>query len=666
MPKRPITIDDLSRLVVLGDPQISPDGARILFSRKSAGEKNKWLTNLWTVDRQGALRQWTSGKEGDGMGRWSPDGAQVAFVSGRDKPGAQLYLIPSDGGEARKLTSLPEGSIREYKWSPDSQWIAMLFRETDPIWTEAAAKEREAEGLSTPPREIDNAWYRLDGDGYFLGARFALYLVDAKTGEHRELFRHGLMDDYSFDWSPNSKELAVAAYATPNHFEESSHELYRVDLDGQSWKIEGIAKGTKSAVSWSPDGEWIAWAGILSPHADWGWPNTKLFVIPAGGGEAIVVGEEQDHCLAVATLSDTKDAAFGASLFWNPDSKSLTAQIGWRGETQIARLDLATKRIELLTEGLHSIGVGNATTDGKTIACLISTATRPPEIAVFENGKLEILTEVNKAFFDEVEVIEPEAFDIETSDGSRLHLWRMMPVGYLAPKRYPAVLEIHGGPHAAYGWTFFHEFQVLAAAGYVVVYSNPRGSKGYGQEHAGAISGAWGDKDWIDIQAATHWMQHQPYIHPGQMGVMGGSYGGYMTNWAIGHTHDFAAAITDRCVTNLVSMSGSSDFLRKPDIYWKGSAWGPVHRQEDLWLQSPIAYFDTVVTPTLVIHSEGDLRCNVEQGEQTFAALQYRGVPSRFVRYPQSTFHGMSRSGPQDLRKHRLREIVAWLDKFLK
>jgi dipeptidyl aminopeptidase/acylaminoacyl peptidase len=207
----------------------------------------------------------------------------------------------------------------------------------------------------------------------------------------------------------------------------------------------------------------------------------------------------------------------------------------------------------------------------------------------------------------------------------------MKPPGARAGKEYPAVLQIHGGPHAQYGLGFFHEFQVLAAAGYVVVFSNPRGSKGYGQEHCAAIQGNWGSTDWTDIQAVTRFMQKHPSINPSRIGVMGGSYGGYMTNWAIGHSNDYVAAISDRCVSNLVSMSGNSDFPLEPDRYFPGNFWD---RPDERWRQSPIAYFGEVQTPTLIIHSEGDLRCNIEQSEQVFAALNCRGIPARFVRYP--------------------------------
>lgn len=281
------------------------------------------------------------------------------------------------------------------------------------------------------------------------------------------------------------------------------------------------------------------------------------------------------------------------------------------------------------------------------------------------SGEVVTLTDLNASFVEEVELGQPEDFTVEASDGAEVHAWVLKPHAHNPARKGPALLAIHGGPHTQYGWTFFHEFQVLAAAGYTVVYSNPRGSKGYGEEFCAAIRGDWGNKDWLDVQAVVHWMQHQPWIHPGRMGVQGGSYGGYMTNWVVGHCKDFKAAITDRCVSNWVSMAGNSDFPNKRDGYWKGYPYGDLDAIAKLWQQSPLASFDQVTTPMLIIHSEGDLRCNVEQSEQVFHALKMQGIEARFVRYPVSTSHGMSRNGPPDLRLHRLGEMLSWWGRHL-
>lgn len=672
MPKRPLKADDLLRLVFVGDPQVSPDGERILFTRKHINDKNKYITNLYSVDMSGALTQWTQGETGAGGGRWSPDGLSIAFVSGRDKPTSQIYLIPTSGGEASKLTELPEGSLGGFKWSPDGSKIAYTFRATEESRTEKAKKEREEKGLSSPPLEIDSVWYRMDGDGYFANQRHELHVFDVASKTTLCKYSGSADGMYSFDWSPDSKELIVAHSASKRPFADPPNtQLYRMTLDGKAKQLSGLPKGDKTEPRYSPDGKWIAYIGDVDEKDPWGTRNLKVYVVKAEGGAPRDLTGHEDYDMATGSLSDTKEGG-GALLEWSPDSKSLYVQIGWHGETQLGTIDMEKGGTTLLTDGRHSISIGNLSRNGARIAATVGNATKMAEVAMIEpelvTGRLvpRLLTNFNQAFHEEVQVVEPEEHWLESTDGVKVHTWVIKPVGYKAPKRYPAVLEIHGGPHAQYSWAFFHEFQLLAAEGFVVVYSNPRGSKGYGEAFCAAIRGDWGNKDWDDVQTVTRFMQNQTFINSGQMGVMGGSYGGYMTNWVIGHTHEFKAAITDRCVSNMVSMAGNSDFPFNKDGYFKGVAWGDLNRIKELWKQSPISFFEGVNTPTLIIHSEGDLRCNIEQSEEVFTALQQQGVESRFVRYPSNTSHGMSRGGPPDLRLHRLGEITKWWEKHLK
>lgn len=667
MPKRAIKPEDLFMLHFVGDPQISPDGQRIAFSKRHIDpEKNKYVGQVYTVDLDGSCYQWTTVEGGASAARWSPCGNFISFISGREGKSPQLYNLPTQGGESRKLTSLKEGSIGNYKWSPDGAHIAFTYRETHPNWTQSAQKEREASGASIPPREIDDIWYRLDGDGYFLNQRYALYILNFGTGQVSKLYDPVGLDHFDFDWSPNGQEIVVSETINKRpSFEATNDRLVRLDLDGNRWELEGIP-GSKSLVRWSPDGKWIGFLGNNDP-GNWGAKNEKLYVVAADGGETRELSEGTDYCLMVGAIADTKDAYGEGILEWSPDSKAIYVTIGWHGEVQIGYAQIDKSGIELLTKGHHYLACGNVSPDGERIACVYGDPMHPVEIGFYDISKHgdapTKLTNFNAKFLDEVKLSEPEEIWLETPDGTKVQAWAMMPIDYLPPRRYPAVLEVHGGPHTQYGWVFFHEFQVLAAEGYVVVFSNPRGSKGYGEEHCTAISGDWGNADWVDIQTVLHWMQHQSYIHPGQIGIMGGSYGGYMTNWAIGHTNDFKAAITDRCVSNMVSFGGNSDFVMSKDGYYPGVFFGNI---DQLWKSSPIAYFENVTTPTLIIHSEGDLRCNIEQSEQVFSALQHLGVESRFIRYPATTSHGMSRGGPPDLRIHRLKEITSWWQRHLK
>ena len=291
------------------------------------------------------------------------------------------------------------------------------------------------------------------------------------------------------------------------------------------------------------------------------------------------------------------------------------------------------------------------------------------EVAILDvhrpDAEPQRLTDFNGPLLARRQLAVPREHWVEAADGHRVHVWAMLPPSAptgRSPAGVPAILQIHGGPQAQYCSTFFHEFQVLAAAGYAVFYSNPRGSKGYGRDHCRAIHGRWGTDDWTDIQAVIAFMKSHPAVDPRRMGVMGGSYGGYMTNWVISHCDDFIAAVSDRGLTNLVSFSGNVDVVEPPDFFFPGNFWD---QAEARWNQSPLKYAANVRAATLLIHSEGDLRVTIEQAEQFYAALKLLGVPARFARYPRSTSHGMSRGGPPDLRIHRLHEILRWWKEHL-
>lgn len=669
MARRSVKPEDLLSFVFVSDPQINPADGSVLFCRKHINEKNKYITQLWVATGAGDARQFTSAEGGAGNGRWSPDGQTIAFISGREKPASQIYLMNAHGGEAIKLTSFPEGSLSGVQWSPDGTKIACTFRETHPNWTEKAKKEREEKGGSTPAWEIDDVWYRLDGDGYFGGQRYAVYIVDAKTGEHTQLYKGGYYGFYSFDWTPDSKNLVISHDIAKHPWVDASDSgIFVVDMAGGVTQLTGLPRGDKDGVRVSPDGKWIAYLGSINLDDPWGVYNNRLWIVPIKGGDAKCLTLNDDYCLSTMTLTDSKEASGDGLLIWSPDSKAIYTNVAFHGGQQLGFVPIDEGRVHLLTEGKHMISMTSLSRDGEKVACTYGHPRAMNEIAVYdisEHGTAPLTwTSFNRGFHDDVDLASPEEVWIDSPDGSKTQAWIMKPVGATGPT--PAVLEIHGGPHTQYGLGYFHEFQVLCAAGYTVVFSNPRGSKGYGEAHCAAIKGDWGNKDWIDVRAVTDWMMAQPSIDKTRMGVIGGSYGGYMTNWVVGHTTDYKAAITDRCVSNMVSMGGSSDFPSNKDGYFGGNFFGGLEEIAPLWKQSPMAYFDKVETPMLIIHSEGDLRCNIEQGEQVFAALQIRGIESRFVRYPRETSHGMSRMGPPDLRLHRLGEIVSWWDKHLK
>ncbi|MCH8921653.1 MAG: S9 family peptidase [Planctomycetes bacterium] len=671
--RRAVMPEDLLKFQLVSSPQISPDGRCIVFVKKHVGEKNNYVSNLWMVDTSGETgggppRQFTSGEK-DSAPQWSPDGSRIAFVRSPKEEPAQIQVIDSGGGEARPLTKLPEGSIGEFRWSPDGKRLALGFRETATEWTKAAEKERKENGLSTPARVIDDVWYRLDGDGYFGAQRYQLYLVDTETGKRRKLYAKDTMGGFSFDFSPDGKQLVVATNRDKKAMLRPwKDELLRVEVSsGRIKPIADLPEGPKAAVRWAPDGKTIAFAGrIGGSDGIYSTENVTLLTCRPNGGGVRDLLDGEDYCLLACPIADTSEATFEPTFQFASDSKKIIVQLGIHGETQIASVPTRGGKLTIHTRGRHDQQMGNISRDGKKLALSIGHATKLAEVAVVDvkspRMTTTILTDFNGPLHKELTLVKPESHWIKAEDGHKLQVWVIKPATGRNEKKSPALLEIHGGPHAQYGSGLFHEFQLLAAAGYTVFYSNPRGSKGYGRDHCAAIRGNWGSADWTDIQAVTRFMQQQTYVDSKRLGVLGGSYGGYMTNWVIGHTRDFSAAVSDRCVSNLVSMAGNSDFVEEQDDYFPGNFWD---RAEPRWNQSPMQFIGNAKTPTLIIHSEGDLRCNIEQSEQVFAALKLLNVPTRLVRYPRSTSHGMSRQGPPDLRIHRLHQILDWFEKYL-
>ncbi len=662
--KTPITPADLTRLVTPFDPCLSPQGDLVTYSRKHI-DGNTTKVNVWCVSSSGGRSRRLTNGDKDSHARFSPDGASIAFLSYRDKERPQIRLLDREGGESTAITTLPAGTLSSFKWAPDGKSIAFAWRAADAHRTESAAKKRQADKLSEPPRVITTPWYRLDGDGYFEQRRFVLKIVDVETGTVRTLWNKDSLGWFSYDWSPNSQTIALNTMRGKRAMFDSNTELLLLNVkSGKTKALPGIPDGPKTGIAYSPCGKYLAWAGRQGKDGWYSTENLELYVCDAAKGKATSLSNKTDLCLLAATLGDSSEVSFEPNLKWTPDSKSLLVRIGHHGTVQTMRFARSGRGAPVaMTSGskVHdhtNIAAGS-------MAMMIESATRPGEVHIMsiKGGSPKRLTHCNDALLKQRLVAKPSSHWITTPQGTKVHVWMLTPPKLKNARRRPGVLQVHGGPHGQYGCMFFHEFQCQAGDGHVVVYSNPRGSKGYGRDHCASIRGAWGTTDWIDIRAVANWMMTRPEINAKRMAIMGGSYGGYMTNWAIGHTNDFACAITDRCVSNMVSMAGNSDYMEKPWHYFDGNFWDA---PEARWKSSPIRFAGKWKTPTLVIHSEGDLRCNIEQAEQVYAALQIRNIPSRFVRYPRSTSHGLSRGGPADLRQHRLGEILDWLAKYLK
>ncbi len=671
-----LTIEDLYKYKPVSYPRISPDGKRIAFVVTTTDERlYKYRSSIWIVPVEGGeARLFTSGPASAHSPAWSPDGQWLAFVSeregdlagkdekdskklGKGKP--QVWIIPTNGGEAQQVTFMQHGASNP-TWSPDGRHI--LF--SAPV---GPADEETADGKPLPKvRVIDRLWYRLDGVGYIYERRSHLFLIDALGGEAQQL-TEGDWDDGDAAWSPDGAHIAFTSSRAEDRWRLPNPDVYTLAIDnGKALRCLTDGSLSCSAPSWSPDGSTIAFMASLKLHSG---GHTDIYTIAAAADRAAATcltwdfeGSFQDW-----TNSDIGDEHLTPPPVWSSDGKTLYALASHRGASRIFTFPLsgAGKQPQTLTPGSIQVRDFSIDRSAQQMALLIGSPTRVQEIfarSTAASGELRRLTSFNEALLNEISLSTPEHFSYTGADGWPMDGWVMKPQDFDPSKKYPLIVEIHGGPATQYGYGFFHEMQLLTTAGYVVLYTNPRGSIGYGRDFSLAVRGAWGEKDSLDIMAGVDALLQQGYIDEQRMGVTGGSYGGFMTNWLISHNDRFKVAVTDRSVVNLASDFGSGDFgWTFADDELDTTPWEDLEKYMHM---SPITYVKNIHTPLLIIHSEQDLRCNIEQAEQLFAALKYMGREVLFVRF-EGQSHGMSRGGHPKLRVERLKHILDWFEKHI-
>ena len=663
---RTITAEDLYQFNTVSEVRISPDGQNVVYVVQRVDKKTeKKYTNLWVAPTErGEARQFTSGDQHDSSARWSPDGSQIAFLSDRgnkERP-AQIYLIPFTGGEAQRLSEI-DGEIGDLSWSADGKQLLCTVRKLDAEVLERQ-KDEQKKKLGVVVRHYDRLFYKLDGYGYLPHERTHLWTVNAHNGKAKQLTDHAVYDENYPTWSPDGKWIAFSS----NRSESPDHtpdrwDIYIMPAGGGALKKIKAPVGDKSQPSFSPDGRWIAYIG--SEGEGLSYKNASLWLAPVDGSkEARNLTEKYDLHVDSSTINDIGSPERMAPT-WSKDGKRLYFNSVLHGSSKLSSISVKgdSLRDEIGEGGV--VGSFSFDREQKRLAYFFGKMNDPVQIFVREmgSGKERQLTQLNRKLLDGIDLGSVEEVWFKGPDNNDLQGWIIKPPGFDPSKKYPSIMEIHGGPLTQYGKLFMHEFYYLAANGYVVYFTNPRGGRGYGEAHAKGIYGDWGGVDYADLMAWADYMEKQPYIDPKRMGVTGGSYGGYMTVWIIGHTQRFKAAVTQRCVSNFVSMWGSSDFNWAFQTELGNKP--PFEDLQNYWAHSPIAYIGNAQTPTLVIHNEGDLRCPIEQSEQVFVALKKLGVDSEFVRFPDE-FHGLSRTGRTDRRMARLNHILRWFDKYLK
>jgi len=666
--KHPITAEDLYRFQLITDCRISPDGRYVVFCLQRVDKKSeKRYSNLWVVPTdRGRARQFTYGDQVDSQPRWSPDGGEIAFLSNRDdEKQPQIYIIPFRGGEARPLTDL-QGEIGAFEWSPDGKRLVCQFRKKDREAIEREKDERKKE-LGVVSRHITRLFYKLDGSGFLPKERWHIWTVDARTGRARQLTESEIYDELEPRWSPDGKEIVFCSNRSEDpDLDPDAVDLFVIPAEGGDFRKIETPVGPKEKPTFSPDGKWIAYLG-QEGRGQW-WKNTGLWVVPADGSEEPrnLTGEF-DFSVSCWTGNDLPGSPPMMPPAWSKDGSRLYFQVAHHGNTVLKSVSLSGDGQSLRTVIGEPGVVGSFGFDAEQtkLAYFHANMTDLGQVWVLDlaTGRSRKLTQVNENLLRARELGEVEEVWFKGAAGNDLQGWILKPPDFDGSKKYPSILEIHGGPRVQYGNFFMHEFYFLAAQGYVVYFCNPRGGLGYGEEHAKAIWNNWGTADYEDLMAWVDFVQQKPYIDPERMGVTGGSYGGYMTNWIIGHTDRFKAAVTQRSVSNLISMYGSSDFNWVFQVEFGDKP--PWESFENYWRQSPMKYIGNAKTPTLVIHSEQDLRCDMEQDEQVFVALKKLGVDTEMVRFPDEP-HSLSRSGRTDRRIERLNHILRWFDRYLK
>jgi len=644
---RGATAEDYFAFETLGDPRFSPDGSTIAFVVTAVDQKqNRRRSTIWSVpaDSSRPATALTTAPQSSNNPRWSPDGRAIAFLSARPMPGEaaadtprpQVWLLPLGGGEPRRLTSLLNG-VSAFQWSPDGLRLVVVGR-SGPSDTAKSPSD---------VRHYAHANYKFNDSGWFDDKRTHLWVVDINTSDASQITSGDAWNDSDPQWSPDGRAIAFVSDRTGKAFDGGHNtDVWTIPAGGGALtKISDHTSGDNSP-RWSPDGQTIAFLSAAPEKS-----HPKIWLAPSGGG------------------APSKLAADGVDLIpgglrWSADGKALYFETGYKGTSQLFRVDLAARKAAAVTAGDRTVHLVDVSEKTNQLVYAVNDPTHLDDlyIADLRGGGEKQLTHLNAALWQQLQLSPVERVSFKGADGWDVDGFFMKPIGWEAGKKYPMILTIHGGPAGQFGFDWYHEFQVYASHGWAVFFTNPRGSTGYGEKFERGIELNWGGRDYVDVMNGVDAaLAKYPWIDKDRLGVTGGSYGGYLTNWIVSHTNRFKAAVTLRSISNFVSDDGTRDgaYGHADDFT------GDIFEKHDLyWNASPLKYVQNVKTPTLVLHSDNDFRVPIEQGEQWFRALQHFGVPSEIVFFPREN-HNLTRTGEP---KHLVESInwqVYWFERYI-
>lgn len=638
--------DDLYQLQAITDPRLSPDGKMVAFVVTSIDRKqNRRPSTIWMAATDGTTPAvpFTTAQSSRNP-RWSPDGKSLAFLSGRPDadapagvpaPRPQVYVLRvTGGGEARKVTSLKDG-VDDFAWSPDGMVLACVSR-IPPV---QAVPES---GVRTDVRHYMDSWYKDDASGYDDGARGQVVVVNVSSGAARQVTAG---DERSVTeapgWSPDGTQLSFVARRVHTNAEENLDVWVVPAAGGPPVKVSDTGFRVASP-RWSPDGTRIAYIGAQ----DWN-AIPRIRIAPSAGGASIVVAPE---------------LTFMTELDWSVDGKSLYASVPLKGEEHLVRVDLATGTYAQVTRGPRVVRRMDINETARVITYAAGDVSHPDELFVATltgQGERQI-SRLNDTWLATVELAGVERMTFKGPDGWEIDGFLIKPVGWQATGSYPMVLNIHGGPNGMFGLHWNADFQLQAARGYAVFYSNPRGSSGYGERFQRGVAMEWGGKAYEDLMAGVDAaIARYPWIARQRLGVVGQSYGGFMTDWIVGHTDRFKAAVSLSGISNFVSVEGTRDGFYGHAKDFGGDLFDAF---EPYWNTSPLKFAPRVKTPTLLLHGEADNRVPSLQAEEFFRALRHVGVTSELVLFPRE---------PHSLRREPRHQVevmewtLYWFSRFL-